>query len=129
MQEKVIISCAMTGNLTTPEQHHGLPVTPKEIADSPLEASKEGATVAHIHVRDPKTGRPSMEMEHYREVMDRIRQGNPDMVINLTTGPGGRFVPSEEDPRVAGPGTTLLRPELRVAHKIGRASCRARGCR
>ncbi|WP_369791839.1 3-keto-5-aminohexanoate cleavage protein [Pusillimonas sp. T7-7] len=116
MQEKVIITCAITGNLTTPEQHPGLPVTPKEIADSALEASKEGATVAHIHVRDPKTGRPSMEMEHYREVMDRIRQGNPDMVINLTTGPGGRFVPSEEDPRVAGPGTTLLRPELRVEH-------------
>lgn len=57
-----------------------------------------------------------MELDLYREVMQRIREANPELVINLTTGPGGRFVPGEEDPRVAGPGTTLLRPEKRVEH-------------
>lgn len=116
MQKKVIITCAITGNITTPEQHPGLPITPKQIADSALEAAKAGASVAHIHVRNPETGRPSMDISLYREVMDRIRQQNPEMVINLTTGPGGRFVPSENEPKVAAPGTTLVRPELRVEH-------------
>src|SRR6202000_918986 len=65
---------------------------------------------------DPETGRPSMSIDLYRDVMDRIRKKNPKLIINLTTGPGGRFVPSEEDPKVAGPGTTLMAPEKRVEH-------------
>jgi uncharacterized protein (DUF849 family) len=113
---KTIITCAITGNLTKPEQHPGLPITPAQIASSALDAAAAGASVVHIHVRDPKTGNPSMELDLYREVMQRIREANPELVINLTTGPGGRFVPGEEDPRVAGPGTTLLRPEKRVEH-------------
>jgi uncharacterized protein (DUF849 family) len=67
-------------------------------------------------VRDPATGRPSMEVDLYRDVMDRIRARNRDLIINLTTGPGGRFVPSEHDPKVAGPGSTLMLPEKRVEH-------------
>ncbi len=70
----------------------------------------------HIHVRDPKTGRPSMEIDYYRDVMDRIRARNTEVIINLTTGPGGRFAPDADDPKVAGPGTTLMRPEGRVEH-------------
>ena len=116
MQKKVIITCAITGNITTPEQHPKLPITPKQIAESALEAARAGASVAHIHVRDPETGKPSMKIDHYREVMERIRDENPSLVINLTTGPGGRFVPSEDDPKIAGPGTTLIAPELRVEH-------------
>jgi uncharacterized protein (DUF849 family) len=114
--QKVIITCAITGNLTRPEQSPYLPITPQQIADSALEAAEAGAAIAHIHVRDPETGRPSMEIELYRDVMDRIRSRNRDLIINLTTGPGGRFVPSEADPRVAGPGTTLIAPERRVEH-------------
>ncbi len=114
--EKVIITCAITGNLTRPEQSPYLPITPQQIADSALEAAEAGAVIAHIHVRDPETGRPSMSIDLYRDVMDRIRAKNPKLIINLTTGPGGRFVPSEEDPRVAGPGTTLMAPEKRVEH-------------
>ena len=113
---KTILTCAVTGNLTTPEQHPGLPITPRQIADAALEAAQAGAAVAHLHVRDPETGRPSMKLEYYREVMDMIRRENSDLIINLTTGPGGRFVPSEEDPRVAAPGSTLVRPEVRVEH-------------
>lgn len=116
MQDKVIITCAITGNITKPEQHPGLPVTPEEIAASSLDAAAAGAAIVHIHVRDPKTGRPSMQVEHYREVIDRIRSKNGELIINLTTGPGGRFVPSDDDPKVAGPGTTLVVPEKRVAH-------------
>jgi uncharacterized protein (DUF849 family) len=113
---KVIITCAITGNLTRPEQSPYLPITPQQIADSALEAAEAGAAVAHIHVRDPETGRPSMGIDLYRDVMDRIRARNGRLIINLTTGPGGRFVPSEEDPKIAGPGTTLMLPEKRVEH-------------
>jgi uncharacterized protein (DUF849 family) len=113
---KVVITCALTGNLTKPEQSPYLPITPRQIADSAIAASRAGAAVVHIHVRDPNTGRPSMELDLYRETVDRIRDGAPGVIINLTTGPGGRFVPSEADPKVAGPGTTLMQPELRVEH-------------
>jgi uncharacterized protein (DUF849 family) len=114
--QKVIITCAITGNLTRPEQSPYLPITPQQIADSALEAAEAGAAIAHIHVRDPETGRPSMSIELYRDVMDRIRSRNSKLIINLTTGPGGRFVPSEDDPKIAGPGTTLMAPERRVEH-------------
>src|ERR1700744_3654248 len=115
-QQKVIITCAITGNLTKPEQSPYLPITPQQIAPSALEAAEAGAAIVHIHVRDPETGRPSMSIDLYRDVVERIRARNKSLVINLTTGPGGRFVLSEEDPKVAGPGTTLMVPEKRVEH-------------
>ena len=111
-----VITCAVTGNLTKPEQTPHLPITPQQIADSALEAGEAGAAQIHIHVRDPQSGRPSMEVELYADVMQRIRAGNPRLIINLTTGPGGRFIPSDDDPRVAAPGSTLVAPELRVRH-------------
>lgn len=116
MQSRVIITCAVTGNQTTPEMTPYLPITPEQIAESSLGAAEAGAAIVHIHVRDPKTGAPSMEIEHYREVIERIRAKNREVIINLTTGPGGRFAPDPEDPKLAGPGTTLMRPENRVAH-------------
>lgn len=113
---KILITCAITGNLTRPDQTPHLPVTPEQIADSALGAAEAGAAAVHIHVRDPQTGRPSMELDLYRDVMERIRRSNPQLIINLTTGPGGRFVPSLDDPSIAGPGTTLMVPERRVEH-------------
>lgn len=113
---KTIITCAVTGNLTKPEQHPGLPITPTQIADAALEAARAGAAVAHIHVREPSSGAPSMELGLYREVIERIRAQDPALIINLTTGPGGRFIPSDADPKVAAPGSTLVAPERRVAH-------------
>jgi uncharacterized protein (DUF849 family) len=113
---KILITCAITGNLTRPDQTPYLPVTPEQIADSALGAAEAGAAAVHIHVRDPQTGRPSMELDLYRDVMERIRRSNPQLIINLTTGPGGRFVPSADDPSIAGPGTTLMIPERRVEH-------------
>jgi uncharacterized protein (DUF849 family) len=115
-RDKVFITCAVTGNLTTPDQTPHLPITPEEIADAALGAAEAGAAIVHLHVRDPKTGKPSMALEYYREVVERIRTKNAQLILNLTTGPGGRFVPSEDDPKVAGPGTTLLNPEKRVEH-------------
>ena len=115
-RDKVIITCAVTGNLTTPEQTPYLPITPEQIADACLGAADAGAAVVHIHVRDPLTGRPSMLLDHYVDVVKRIRARNPELILNITTGPGGRFVPSADDPKVAAEGTTLMLPEKRVEH-------------
>jgi len=116
MSPKTFLTCAVTGNITTPDQTPHLPVTPTQIADECLSAAEAGAAAVHIHVRDPHTGKPSMELELYREVFDTVRRANPELIINLTTGPGGRFVPSVDDPRVAAPGSTLVHPEKRVEH-------------
>jgi uncharacterized protein (DUF849 family) len=113
---KTFITCAVTGNLTKPEQTPHLPITPEQIADECLAAGEAGAAAVHIHVRDPATGRPSMDVDLYRDVVHRIRKRNTVLVINLTTGPGGRFVPNAEDPKQYAPGTTLLPPETRVEH-------------
>jgi len=87
---KTFITCAVTGNLTKPEQTPHLPITTQHIADECLAAADEGAAAVHIHVRDPKTGRPSMDVNLYREVVERLRAKAPQLIINLTTGPGGR---------------------------------------
>lgn len=113
---RIFITAAVTGNLTTPDQTPHLPITPAQIADACLEAAEAGAAIAHVHVRDPATGKPSMDLAYYREVVERIRARNPVLILNLTTGLGGRYVPSDDDPAVAGPGTTLTRPEARVEH-------------
>jgi uncharacterized protein (DUF849 family) len=115
---ETIISCAVTGNHTTREQHPRLPVTPQEIAVACLDAATAGAAIVHIHVRDALSGQPSTRFDLYAEVVERIRQRDRSVLINLTTGPGARFVVGVDDPRVAGPGTTLTIPAIRVEHVI-----------
>ncbi len=117
MTNPTIISCAVTGNITTVGQHPGLPCTPAQIADACIGAARAGAAITHVHVRHPD-GRPSMELDHYREVVHRIRASDTDVIINLTTGPGQRFVPRPDDPAVAAPGTTLTTPERRMEHVV-----------
>jgi uncharacterized protein (DUF849 family) len=112
-----IISCAVTGNITTRANHPELPCTPQEIAKACIDAARAGAAIVHIHVRHPD-GRPSMELQHYRETVDRVRDADSEVIVNLTTGPGQRFVPSLDDPKVAAPGTTLMPPEQRVEHVV-----------
>ena len=116
MKRSTILTCAVTGNLTRPEQTPHLPVTPEQITQACLEAAEAGAAAVHIHVRDPRTGLPSMELDLYARVVSAIREARPDLIINLTTGPGGRYVPSDDDPKVYAPSTTLLPPEERVRH-------------
>jgi len=113
---KTILTCAVTGNITKPEMTPYLPITPLQIADACLGAADAGAAVAHIHVRYPESGKPSMELDHYAEVVHLIRARNKELIINLTTGPGGRFIPSEDEPKVFAPGTTLCHPLRRVEH-------------
>ena len=117
VNKKTILTVAVTGNLTTLQQHPGLPCTPEQIANAALESAKAGAAVAHLHARYPD-GRPSMEVAHYKEIVDRIRDKNSDLIINLTTGQGGRFVPSKDDPKIAAPGTSIVHPLKRVEHVV-----------
>lgn len=110
------ITCTVLGNFTTRSQNPNLPIVPHKIARDCHEAADAGAAIVHIHVRDPETGHPSMEVALYREVVDRIRQANGDLIVNLTTGNAGHYHPSEDNPAKAGPWTNLLRPEDRVRH-------------
>jgi uncharacterized protein (DUF849 family) len=87
-----------------------LPITPVQIAEFALRAADAGAAVAHIHVRHPDTGTPSMELDHYAQVLHLIKAQNKELVINFTTGVGARFMPSTDDPKVYAPGTTLCHP-------------------
>jgi len=112
---KIIVTVAVTGAIGDKKRHPNLPVTPEEIAMSAVEACSAGASVAHIHVRDPVTGEPSMALELYQEVVERIRN-NSDMVINLTTGAGARIIPDDSNPVGLGAGTTWSSPERRTEH-------------
>jgi len=112
----VIITCALTGGAALSGKNKAVPVTPQQIADSAIAAARAGAAIVHIHVREPETGEPSMRAELYRETVQRIRDSGVDMIVNLTTGPGARFVPGDNDPRVGGPGTTLAPWSERVVH-------------
>jgi uncharacterized protein (DUF849 family) len=116
MTRKTILTCAVTGNITTRAQHPGLPITPAEIAHAAIEAGKAGAAVVHIHARDPKSERGSMALGLFAEIVSRIRDSGSDVILNLSTGEGGRFVPEAGTPSLAAPGTTLTTPERRVAH-------------
>jgi uncharacterized protein (DUF849 family) len=118
MQRKVIISCAVTGSADTPSRNPAVPVTPEQIATSSIDAAKAGAAIVHIHVRNPQTTRPSMEGALYREVVERIRASGTDVLINLTTGPGARFMHDENDPSRPSADSTLRSPQERVRHVL-----------
>jgi uncharacterized protein (DUF849 family) len=96
---KIVITCAVTGSVHTPSMSPHLPITPDEIAHAAIEAAEAGATVLHLHARDPKDGRPSPAVEHYMAFLPRIKQST-DAVVNITTG-GGAGMSLEE--RLAGP--------------------------
>ena len=116
MNNEVIVTCAVTGAGDTLGKHPEVPVTPEQISNAAIAAAKAGASVAHIHVRDPETGLGSRDVNLFKEVVERIRDSKTDVVINLTAGMGGDWVPSEENPSMPGPGTDMIGPEERLAH-------------
>ena len=97
INRSVIITCAVNGSGDSAGKTPHLPITPKQIADASIDAAKAGAAIAHIHVRDPDTGAPSRDLALYREVVDRIRSSDTDVVINLTTGMGGDLFLGPDD--------------------------------
>ena len=116
MNFDVIVTCAVTGAGDTTGRSDHVPVTPRQIADAAIEAARAGAAIAHLHVRDPETGKGSRDPALFREAVDLVRASDTDVVINLTAGMGGDWVPSAEDPSLPGPGTDMIGPEERLAH-------------
>ncbi len=118
MNWDVFITCAVTGAGDTVSKSNLVPITPKQIAASAIEAAKAGAAVAHIHVRDPATGAASRDIALYREVVERVRESDTDVVLNLTAGMGGDLVlgGTEAPLPLNAALTDLAGAEERVAH-------------
>jgi 3-dehydrocarnitine:acetyl-CoA trimethylamine transferase len=118
MNRDVFITCAVTGSGSTQDRSPHVPRSPKQIAESAIDAAKAGAAVVHCHVRDPETGAPSRRLDYYREVTDLIRAANVDVVLNLTAGMGGdiTFGSTETPLPVNEGGTDMIGASERVAH-------------
>ena len=117
MNRNVIVTCAVTGSGDSVDKHPAIPVTPKEIASAAIEAAKAGAAIAHIHVREPDSGKPSRRVELYSEVVSRIRESNVDVIINLTTGMGGDlFLGPDEEPMNFSDNTDCVGIMERIQH-------------
>lgn len=119
MKRKVILTCAITGSTPIhPKYPYTFPVTPAQICDAVMEAANAGATIAHIHVREPETGHFSNDVNLYKEVVSRIRDSDVDIVINLTGGMGAILLPDPEDESKALPDSDILGVEERVEHLV-----------
>jgi uncharacterized protein (DUF849 family) len=127
MNSEVFITCAVTGSGGTQDKSPHVPRSPKQIADSAIEAAKAGAAIVHCHVRDPETGAPSRDPALYREVTERIRDAEVDAVLNLTAGMGGDMVFGDvENPLPLNPGATdMAGATERLIHV---ADCRPEIC-
>ncbi|MEI4488746.1 3-keto-5-aminohexanoate cleavage protein [Frigidibacter sp. MR17.14] len=118
MKRKVILTCAVTGDGPIHPRYPDYPVTPEQIAASSLAAAAAGASVVHIHGRDPQTGNGDRSPAVFREIVERIRAQNSEVVINLTTGMGATFVPDPADEARAHPSTDVAGAAERVAHVV-----------
>jgi len=118
MNWDVFVTCAITGAGDTTTKSSHVPVTPQEIADSAIAAAKAGAAVVHLHVRNPETGVGARDTELYAEAVDKIRNADVDVVINLTAGMGGDLVlGSAETPLPPNPdGTDMVGATERLKH-------------
>lgn len=117
MNREVFITCAVTGSGATQDRSPHVPRSPQQIAESAIDAAKAGAAVVHCHVRDPETGAPSRDLALYREVTERIRDAEVDVVLNLTAGMGGDIVyGGVETPLPPVAGTDMIGATERVAH-------------
>ena len=118
MNHEVVITCAVTGGGDTAGKSPHVPVTPKQIAAAAIEAAKAGAAIVHCHVRDPETGQNAFKTELFAELVERIRESETDVVINLTGGNGGAILIDDNKPGEWQEGSDLTTPEGRVAHAV-----------
>ena len=118
MRKSVFITAAITGSGGTQDRSPLVPRSPQQIAEAAIDAAKAGAAVVHCHVREPETGAPSRDLALYREVTDRIRESETDVVLNLTAGMGGDMVfgPSDSPLPLNEAATDMIGAEARVAH-------------
>ena len=118
MRKKVFITAAITGSGSSQHRSPLVPRSPQQIAEAAIDAARAGAAVVHCHVRDPETGTPSRKMKYYREVTDRVRASDVDVVLNLTAGMGGDIgfgAPSSPLP-LNEAATDMVSAEERIAH-------------
>ena len=127
MNREIFITCAVTGSGGTQDRSPHVPRSPKEIADSAIEAARAGAAIVHCHVRDPETGKPARDLALYREVTERIRAADVDCLLNLTAGMGGDITFGSVDAPlpVNAAGTDMIGAAERVAHVV---DCRPELC-
>jgi len=118
VNQEVFVTCAVTGAGDTTGASDRVPVSPEAIAGAAIEAARAGAAVAHIHVRDPATGRGSRDPALYREVVERVRSADVDVVLNLTAGMGGDLVLGGADAPLPAnaEGTDMIGARERLAH-------------
>ncbi len=116
VNRNVMITCALTGAGDTVGRSEHVPVTPEQIAESGIAAARAGATIVHIHVRDPETGKGSRDVALYREVVERIRASDVDVIINTTAGMGGDLMLDPHDPTTFVDGTDLVSGVDRLPH-------------
>lgn len=111
------LTCAVTGAGDSFEKHPDLPVTPKQIAESAIEAAEAGAAIVHIHVREPETGKGCRSPEYFREVVERVRDSQVDVLLNLTTGMGGDYIAGENGAKDGPmPGSDFVGALERIVH-------------
>jgi len=126
MTKDVFITCAVTGSGGTQDRSPHVPRSPQQIAESAIAAAKAGAAIVHCHVRDPETGKPSRDVGMFREVTERIRDSDTDVVLNLTAGMGGDLVfGNVENPLPPVAGTDMAGATERLAHVV---DCRPEIC-
>jgi uncharacterized protein (DUF849 family) len=130
MKDAVFITCAVTGSGDSAGKSPHVPVTPVQIADAAIEAHRAGAAIVHLHVRDPHTGKASRDPALFRELHERVREQNTEVIINLTGGMGGDLLFGPEDrPLEFAAGTDFVGPRERMAHilelrpEIGTLDC------
>lgn len=118
MTREVFLTCAVTGSGGTQDRSPHVPRSPRQIAESAIDAARAGAAIVHCHVRDPETGAPSRRLDLYREVTERIRAAEVDVVLNLTAGMGGDLVfgPPDAPLPLQEAGTDMIGAEARLAH-------------
>lgn len=116
MNRTVMITCALTGAGDTVGRSELVPVTPEQIAEAGIEAARAGAAIVHVHVRDPETGKGSRDVALYREVVERIRASDVDVIVNTTAGMGGDLVLDPQEPTTLLDGTDLVNGVERLAH-------------
>ena len=118
MNFNAFITCAVTGSGNTVDKHPDIPKTPQQIAHAAIEAAKAGAAIAHVHVRDPKSGAPSRDPQLFAEVVQRIRDSDTDVIINTTAGMGGDMVfgGGEKPLPLNAAATDMVGPLERLAH-------------
>jgi uncharacterized protein (DUF849 family) len=119
LASEVFITCAVTGSADSVGKNPHVPVTPAQIAASALEAHAAGAAIVHLHVRDPQSGLASRDPALFREVVQRIRNENSSVILNLTGGMGGDILfGPEQEPLALRPGTDFVGPQERIAHVL-----------